>query len=131
MSWLPLRRLTMSAYRVLSRCHDLGNASEPLFSLVDQARRTFSRLMRVTQKSFHVVAQQLALQCGEILRRAALQSASMRSKPRSMRARAISAHSSLRRCVISLNIMPDCTMASTLCEDFCADLGGRRIIRSE
>ena len=73
MSWLPLRRLTMSAYRVLSRCHDLGHASEPLFSLVDQARRMFSRLMRVTQKSFHVVAQQLALHCGEILRRAALQ----------------------------------------------------------
>ena len=37
-----------------------------------------------------------------------------------MRARAISAHSSLRRCVISLNMVPDCTMASMLCEDFCA-----------
>jgi hypothetical protein len=58
---LALRRLALSAYLARSRCHDLGEASEPPLSLVGQARRMFSRLACVTDNSFHVIAQQLAL----------------------------------------------------------------------
>jgi len=54
-----LRRLTSSPY--LARCHDLGEVSESPLSLVGQTRRMFSRLARVTDNSFHVIAQQLAL----------------------------------------------------------------------
>jgi hypothetical protein len=56
-----LRRLDLSPYLARSRCHDLGEASEPPLSLIGQARRMFSRLARVTDNSFHVIAQQLAL----------------------------------------------------------------------
>src|SRR5262249_28096089 len=70
---LALRRLALSAYFVRSRCHDIGEASEPPLSLISQARRMFSRLARVIYNSFHVIAQQLALKCSEVLRRAALQ----------------------------------------------------------
>src|SRR5258707_7522533 len=51
----------------------LRNGPKPLSGFVGETRRMFARLARVTQKGFQVIAQQVALQCGEVLRSAALQ----------------------------------------------------------
>src|SRR5882757_1506751 len=51
----------------------LRNGSKPLSGFVGETRRMFAHLARVTQKGFQVIAHELALQCGEVLRSAALQ----------------------------------------------------------